>query len=265
MDTNKILTSDYLDIVFDGRNKAYGGYELRRNYGQRVAKSMMVLVFLALSISALAVRNLKPGKKAIEYVTPVAPIDPHIFDPPITPPPPPVPPPPPPPPAPPHPTTRFTQMVIDKDDRINEHELPPNQKDIVESGPTDADGELTDLKPAIGTPGGTGEVVTPIVPKVFNYVEQMPKPDYDVQTYLAKNMKYPDAARENNIEGRVIVEFVINEDGSISNIQVAQGIGGGCDQEAMRVIGTLPPWKAGKQNGKAVKVLFKLPIVFKLQ
>jgi protein TonB len=78
-------------------------------------------------------------------------------------------------------------------------------------------------------------------------------------------MKYPDAARENNIEGRVIVKFVVNEDGKISDIQIARSLERSCDEEAKRVVASMPPWKPGKQNGKAVKVLFNLPIVFKLE
>jgi protein TonB len=71
-------------------------------------------------------------------------------------------------------------------------------------------------------------------------------------------------ARETHIEGRVTIKFVVNEDGSISNAKVVRAIGGGCEEEALRVINSMPKWKPGKQNGKAVKVYFTLPVNFVL-
>jgi len=93
----------------------------------------------------------------------------------------------------------------------------------------------------------------------------MPTTDYDIHAYLGKNTHYPDAAKEANIDGRVIVKFVVNEDGNVSDVQIVRGIGGGCDEEAKRVVQSMPKWKPGKQNGKPVKVYFTLPIVFKLE
>ena len=72
-------------------------------------------------------------------------------------------------------------------------------------------------------------------------------------------------ARENDIQGTVAVRFVVDKDGSIGDVEVLRGIGGGCDQEAVRVIKSMPPWKAGKQNGQPVKVYFTLPVKFKLE
>jgi protein TonB len=108
-------------------------------------------------------------------------------------------------------------------------------------------------------------VAAPAPPAIFTYVEQMPAPSYDLPSYFAKNIHYPDAARENNITGRVIVKFVVDEEGAISDIQVIRGIGGGCDEEAKRVIAAMPKWKPGKQNGKPVKVYFTQPITFNLE
>ena len=114
-------------------------------------------------------------------------------------------------------------------------------------------------------PPSTGVVAAPPPPAIFNYVEQMPAAGYDMAKYLQDNLRYPDAARESNIDGRVIVKFVVNEDGSVSDVQIVRGIGAGCDEEAKRVVSKMPPWKPGKQNGKPVKVYFTLPIVFKLE
>ena len=104
--------------------------------------------------------------------------------------------------------------------------------------------------------------------EVFTIVEEMPSyPGGDVKLYeyLGKNIKYPQIARESGIQGRVFVNFVVEPDGSVSNVKVMRGIGGGCDEEAMRVIKSMPKWKPGKQRGKAVRVTYTIPVVFKLQ
>ena len=96
MDINKILTSDYLDIIFDGRNKAYGGYELRKNYRQRIGKSMLVLAFVGVGVAAYAIisRNMKAEKKEVVVMKQVTLAEPPPIDPNKPPPPPPPPPPP---------------------------------------------------------------------------------------------------------------------------------------------------------------------------
>lgn len=105
-----------------------------------------------------------------------------------------------------------------------------------------------------------------VASEVFMYVEQMPSTGYDMNTYVSENLKYPVKARNKGIQGRVIVQFVVNEDGSVSDAKVLRGIGSGCDEEALRVINTMPKWlKPGKQNGKTVKVLFTQPLSFKLE
>lgn len=102
-------------------------------------------------------------------------------------------------------------------------------------------------------------------PSVFNYVEQMPQPPYDFGKYLSENIHYPDSAREKNIEGRVIIRFVVNEDGHISDCAIVKSVSGDCDTEALRVIKNMPAWKPGRQNGKEVKVYYNQPISFKLE
>jgi len=162
------------------------------------------------------------------------------------------------------PTVKFTPPVIKKDEEVKEEEVPPPQKEITASGAKTEKGDPEGIDPGIVAPQ-TSVVEAPAAPTIFQYVEQPPTFDGDYTAYLAKNLKYPDNARENNIEGRVIVKFVVNEDGKVSDVQVVRGIGGGCDEEAKRVVAAMPHWKPGKQNGKAVKVYFNLPIVFKLE
>jgi protein TonB len=104
--------------------------------------------------------------------------------------------------------------------------------------------------------------------EIFQIVEEMPSfpgGEGKLMEYVAKNIKYPQIARETGIQGRVFVGFVVEPDGSISNVKLLRGIGGGCDEEAMRVIKSLPKWKPGKQRGKPVRVSYQIPVFFKLQ
>lgn len=103
---------------------------------------------------------------------------------------------------------------------------------------------------------------------IFQVVEQMPKfgsGDADLLTYLAKNIKYPQMARESGISGIVYVKFVVDKKGKVGDVQVLRGIGGGCDKEAVRVVKTMPDWTPGKQRGKTVSVYYNLPVRFVLR
>ena len=119
------------------------------------------------------------------------------------------------------------------------------------------------------------EYVAPVIEEeevveqeIFQIVEEMPAfpgGEAKLMEYVGKNVKYPQIARESGIKGRVFVSFVVEPDGSVSNVKVLRGIGGGCDEEAMRVVKAMPKWKPGKQRGKAVRVSYMLPINFQLQ
>ena len=104
--------------------------------------------------------------------------------------------------------------------------------------------------------------------EIFKIVEEMPSfpgGEQKLMEFVGKNIKYPQIARETGIQGRVFVNFVVEPDGSVSNVSVLRGIGGGCDEEAMRVVKSMPKWKPGKQRGKAVRVQYMLPVNFRLQ
>ncbi len=269
MDINKILNSDYLDILFEGRNKTYGGYELRRKYPERMRNAAIIgISVIVLAVAGPAIASLlspKGDKKPMAIMKQVTLAEP----PPIDPKKPPPPPPPAEPPPPVKPTVKFTPPVIKKDEEVKEEEKPPEQKELKDASAgikTEA-GDVNGIDPGIvDKPGtGTGVVAAPPPPQIYTYVEQMPESSVDVNSYLGKNIRYPEQAKENNIEGRVILKFVVNEDGAVSDISVVRGIGGGCDEEAKRVVASMPKWKPGKQNGRPVKVYFTLPIVFKLQ
>ncbi len=103
--------------------------------------------------------------------------------------------------------------------------------------------------------------------EIFMIVEDQPEPQGGMQafyTYVSKNLNYPSQARRMGVEGKVFVQFVVNTDGSLTDVQAIKGIGAGCDEEAVRVIKSAPKWKPGKQRGRAVRVRMVLPITFRL-
>lgn len=103
--------------------------------------------------------------------------------------------------------------------------------------------------------------------EIFTAVEQNPEfvgGQAKMYQYLGENIKYPDDAQRANISGRVFVKFVVEDDGSIGDVNVMKGIGFGCDEEAIRVVKSMPKWKPGVQNGKNVRVYYNMPIVYKL-
>ncbi|MFI5134925.1 MAG: energy transducer TonB [Chitinophagales bacterium] len=102
---------------------------------------------------------------------------------------------------------------------------------------------------------------------VFTFVEQMPQfpgGQESLMEFLESNLQYPDSARHYDVEGRVVANFIVNEDGSICDAKIVHGLGHGCDEEVLRVISIMPKWIPGKQNGTLVKVYFNLPVTFKL-
>ena len=104
--------------------------------------------------------------------------------------------------------------------------------------------------------------------QIFTVVENDPEFPGGMEAlykYLAQNMKYPQLARDNGITGKVYVTFVVEKDGSIANPKVLRDIGGGCGQEAIRVVKSMPKWTPGKQRGKPVRVQFNLPVNFSLK
>lgn len=269
MDQSKILNTDYLDILFEGRNKSYGGYELRRKYPKRARIAGAIIVGAAMLIMAYAyIHNMmnddnreigRPVMKEVVLAEP-PPVDP-------TKPPPPPPPAEPPPPV--KPTVKFTPPVIKKDEEVREEEKPATVEDLKDkvAGPTTKEGDPMGIDPGIvDVPNpGKGPVEAPAPPQIFKYVEQMPEFPGDVNSYLGNNLRYPESARESGEEGRTIIQFVVSENGEISDVTVVKSSGhSSLDAEAKRVVGKMPKWKPGKQNGKAVKVYFTLPVTFRL-
>ncbi|NSL90060.1 energy transducer TonB [Chitinophaga solisilvae] len=277
MDSAKILKSDFLDILFDGRNKDYGAYDLRKQYNKRVRNAILgtVSLFLVFFLTYIITNYVKASQKDTDKKPVIQEIkmeDVKLPDDPKTPPPPP---PPPAPPPPVKPSVQFTPPVIKKDNEVPPDEEPPKHEDIkdksistktVEGDPNGIDaGLLEDSK-------GTGVVEAPPAPakeEIFTFVEQpptFPGGEEALAKYLSKNIRYPRVAQENGISGTVFVQFVVDSEGNIKDVKtVGAAKGGGLEEEAVRVVRTMPKWKAGKQNGRQVSVQFNLPIRFTLQ
>jgi len=262
MDPQQILNADFDDLVFENRNKSYGAYDLRKKYQRHVLLALLIaLAIYVLGFSMPYILEiLRPAPKAnpvkIIKVTELS--EPPPIDKNTPPPPPPDLPPPPP------KTVKFTPPVIKPDEEVKPEDVPPPVEEIKEAEPA----PVTDANVQYDfNANQQQQVVEEPKPQIFTYVEQMP--DFpggqtELMKFLQKNLRYPPAARENGIEGRVVLQFVVDESGNISDIQVLRDIGGGCADEAIRVVKMMPPWKPGKQNGNPVKVYFKLPVTFKL-
>lgn len=266
------------DIVFEGRNKEYGAYLLRRLYDKHMTRGLLTgAIFFLLVVSSpfiiRAVKGILPAKEAKEDLTmrEVVLAEPPPIDPLQEPPPPP-------PKVDPPPIRdqiKFVPPVVKKDEEVLEEEPPPptieeiRDKDIsTETREGDEEGVDFSLLEPEG-PSGPPVLEEPVQEeKPFTYVEQMPSfPDGNeaMYKYIYDRIKYPTIARENQIQGQVIVQFVVSKTGEIQDAKVVRGIGGGCNEEALRVVNGMPKWNPGKHNGRAVPVTFTLPIKFVLQ
>ena len=158
---------------------------------------------------------------------------------------------------PPQPKPQVTQIQIVEDDVEVEDEIDINaevdQDEVIE--------EYEFTPPEIEEE----EIVEAEIFKVVEEMPEFPGGAAKMMEYIQKNIKYPMMARESDIQGRVFVNFVVEPNGTITNVTVMRGIGGGCDEEALRVVQSMPNWKPGKQRGSAVRCSFTVPIIFKLQ
>jgi len=262
-----ILDQKWIDVVFNGRNKTYGAYELRRDNGKntRNALAIGVVVFVfAISFNTILamitgfIPKAKVKVKITNVVLSAPPVDLKK-------------PPPPPPPEPPKPKidqVKFPPPVVKPDVEVKEE--PPTVKElaIADPGQKNLKGDKNaDVN--IDEPVGTSDQkVTEEDPnKIFTSVENQPDFPGGIEkfyAYLGKSINFPAIAKENGTQGRVIVQFVVEKDGSLTDIKVLRGIGDGCDEEAVRVLKKSPHWKPGIQNGRAVRCMYTVPIAFTL-
>lgn len=252
------------DIVFENRNKAYGAYLIRYIYSKHVVLAVVFTILTFSLVLALpTIIEFFQGKGDVEEVAlktvkytdlaPPPPIDKEIPPPPQLDIPPPV-----------KTIIKFLPPKVTEKEVAEEEEMPT----IEEVKKNDVGAETVE---------GTGDVVfdEPVeeITKesdedvIFTVVEQQaeyPGGFAEMSKFVGKNLKYPAAPRRMNIEGSVFVSFVVDKEGNLSDIQIVKGIHADCDKEAIRVVKLMPPWKPGKQNGRAVKSRFVLPIKFKL-
>ncbi|MCD8044070.1 MAG: energy transducer TonB [Tannerellaceae bacterium] len=163
------------------------------------------------------------------------------------------PPPPPPPPAP----------VVVEELNIVEDDVELEQQEILST-----EDDQTSAQVEAYVPPAAVEEEEESSTQIFTVVEEMPEfpgGDQELLKFINRSVKYPVIAQENGIQGRVVCTFTVNQDGSVVDAEVVRGIDPSLDKEALRVIGTMPKWKPGKQRGKPVRVRYTLPIVFRLQ
>jgi protein TonB len=167
----------------------------------------------------------------------------------------------------------FTVPEIKKDEEVKEDQEMKSQDDLAETNTAigaftvegnDETAEVKHVEEKIAEPEPVKEEET----KVFDVVEQMPSfpggPSALMQ-YLNSNIKYPVVAEENGVQGRVVCTFVVEKDGSITDVRVVKSVDPSLDKEAMRVVKGMPKWIPGKQNGSAVRVKYTVPVTFRLQ
>jgi protein TonB len=266
MEIQQLLRSNYLDILFDGRNKLYGSYELRRKYSVRTRKATTMVLLAAGIIVTLPVIASKLHPDLTTVLPPSTVV--HVLEniprekmpqPPLHVAPPPV---------------RVVvadpiPTLIVPDEKVVEKPKVGEEVAHAEVGKEAMAGTLS-IRP--GSVAGDGNektgmpavVETVVTAKPFTIVEQPPVFNGDIAAYLRSHLRYPESARQNSEEGQVILNFVVNEDGSISNVLVARAATPSLEAEAVRVVKSMPNWKPGRQAGKAVKVYFYLPVTFAL-
>lgn len=257
------------DIVFENRNKAYGAYELRTHYTTNINRALMIGVscfLLMLLTNFLFARQKDENLDKEGVVINVQKLPDEelpIIEKPKEP-------------EPPKPVeqVKTIKFLIPEVVEETNNEMPPptpeelenavisnKTQDGIETNEIAAE-PPTEAPTAITTVLEIKEDNTP-----FTTVEVQPSfmgGNSEMYKFLGKNLKYPTAAQRANIQGKVFLSFIVEKDGSITDIETMKGIGFGCDEEAMRVVKLMPKWIAGKQNGRNVRVKFTIPVFFKL-
>ncbi|OQP46777.1 energy transducer TonB [Niastella populi] len=275
MEVNKILSADVLDIIFEGRNKDYGAYQLRKTYNRRLVTSLLIvaaiclLLFLGYFISAL-LEDKTQSKEVVVQDVQLEEIKQEEKK---------EEPPPPPPPKPPEPPkvemAKFTPPKIVKDEEVKEEEKPPEVEKLEETkiGTMNQEGQKDEgiVAPPVED-AGKGVVEAPKKDdedwdKTFTKVEiesEYPGGAAAWQRYLNRNLRYPQEAIDNEVQGAVVVQFIVDKEGNVSDVEAISGpqeLRG----EAVRVIKKSGKWTPAVQNGRQVKSYKKQPIVFRLE
>lgn len=272
-----LISSDWVDLVFEGRNKAYGAYRLRKSTTKRNILAMVAVVLLLIvAFIILTVKNFVDEQRAKVAMTQVAEltnykqpekkaevkqkkveVEPERVVERVK------------------SSIKFTAPVIKKDEEVKPDEELKTQDELMSTktaigtfdvkGNDDANGEVLKAKEVIAEPEPPKHEEEN---KVFDIVEQQPMfpgGPAALMKYLSEHTKYPVVAQENGVQGRVTVQFVVEKDGSISDVHVLRGVDPSLDKEAVRVVKSMPRWTPGKQNGINVRVNYRVPVLFRLQ
>jgi periplasmic protein TonB len=250
------------NLVFESRNKEYGAYAIRADYNANKIKS--TLITAAFFMTAVGVLWLFSGGKQMvqevlatdDTIITVVDVGPKEDPKPVE-----------------QPKVRETaathgDIPTTVSNTAPEHDVKPNElmNNPVngQSNDPNANGNSTTSTVLSDTTVAVIHVETPVENKIYQWVSDMPEYKGNLMAFIQSQVVYPETAILNGTEGVVYVQFVVDELGEVSNVKTVKGIGDGCDQEAMRVVRKLNGWKPGKNNGKAVKVFFNIPIRFKL-
>jgi protein TonB len=273
MESSKILSADILDIVFEGRNKDYGAYDLRKTYNKRLLIALIVMAGLCLLlfvgyvlsnvISSGPSKEVIPQDVQLEEVKQEEKKEE----------------PPPPPPKPPEPPkvemAKFTPPKIVKDEEVKEEEKPPEVEKLEDTKIGTVNQEGVKDEGIVAPPSddaGKGVVEAPKKEeedwdKTFTKVEiesEYPGGAAAWQRYLNRNLRYPQEAIDNEIQGAVVVQFIVDKEGNVSDVEAISGPNE-LRNEAIRVIKKSGKWTPAVQNGRQVKSYKKQPIVFRLE
>lgn len=270
-----LISNAWCDLVFEGKNQAYGAYKLRKGTSKRNLWSIIIVLIAAVAIfSAIAIKNVIEANQKVAVTTAVelSKIDktpkvekkkaaPKIEQPKVV--------------EKVKSSIKFTAPVIKNDSEVKPEEEMKTQEDLQKTkttigaftvvGNDEIDGEVLKAKEEIAQPEPPKNEEEN---KVFDVVEEQPSfpgGQGALKAWLNDNIKYPVVAAENGIQGKVIVQFVVGKNGSISNVKVLRSVDPSLDKEAVRVVSNMPNWTPGKQNGASVNVRFTLPVTFRLQ
>ncbi|TCK82843.1 energy transducer TonB [Albibacterium bauzanense] len=265
-----IFKKEWLELVFAGRNKAYGAYQLRQTADTDTTKALFIGVILfLLAVSSPMILSFISSNTADDAVQTIEtevvlseppPVDEEaVIPPPIVEPPPPR-----------VDQVRMPPPVVVEAAQVRDEEPPTvEQLKVADPGPKTVAGDPT-AAIRIDLPVGEGpkdQEVTEDVDHVFTSVEVAPTPQGGLEEfykYVGRNYNYPAQAQEQGVSGRVLLQFVVERDGSLTDIQVLRDLKYGTGEEAVRMLKRAPKWKPGIQNGRPVRVQFTLPIQLNL-
>ena len=247
------------DIVFEVRNKEYGAYKLRRRYSRNVSIALLIGIVILATAIITPFLNAKAAENRTKRAERQVVVKMETLDQPnqqVAPPPPPPPPP-----------SDVVQQQKYVPPQVVDSIKPEEVKQLMTAD--QAQTEVTN-KEVVEVQQQVKEEVQEAEPEEvpFVVVEEMPMyPGGDVELlkYIAEHTQYPEVAKENNIQGKVIVRFCVTAKGGVSQVSVMKSVDPELDKEAIRVVNTLPAFKPGKQGGKAVPVWYMVPITFTLK